>query len=328
MAVHVFVVDEENYKICIKRGLAAIPDCDKANTMDGLISRMAMIQKGDYVLFYVTLKKELRGIYKVLDCPFFDTTEVWPINEEHQVYPLRIRIENSRYVFPCPIRLSDVYDLKDNGKIWTFTLKRPAFGSRNVMFSISNQEFEELFNLYLRLNPIYGEPKQIEEPYKYFTPNLQNYLSIDKDIFELKYEYTLMSLLSYKLANKNFREVFGNYDDYLSYVPTSFDKEIDMVLLFNHPENPKQIIAYNILELKKDIFDEKGLSQLLQYEDWFLRKKVNGDSCMLRSTAIAKRFSPKVIDYLVKRKLLENKYVSLLKYQYTREGLIIERVEY
>lgn len=196
------------------------------------------------------------------------------------------------------------------------------------MFSISNHEFEELFNLYLRLNPLYGEPQQIEEPYKYFPPDLQNYLSIDRNTFELKYEYTLMSLLSYQLANEQFKEIFGNYSDYLSYVPTSFDKEIDMVLLFNHPENSKQIIAYNILELKKDIFDEHGLSQLLQYEDWFLRKKVNGDSCMLRTTAIAKRFSPKVINYLEKRKLIENKEVLLLKYQYTSKGLTFERVEY
>lgn len=328
MAVHIFVIDEKNYEICIKRGLAGIPDCDKPNTMDALISRMAMIRKGDYVLFYITLKKELRGIYKVLDRPFFDQTQVWPVNEESQIYPLRIRIENSPYVFPVPIRLSDVYDLRDNGKIWTFTLKRPAFGSRNVMFSISNHEFEELFNLYLRLNPLYGEPQQIEEPYKYFPPDLQNYLSIDRNTFELKYEYTLMSLLSYQLANEQFKEIFGNYSDYLSYVPTSFDKEIDMVLLFNHPENSKQIIAYNILELKKDIFDEHGLSQLLQYEDWFLRKKVNGDSCMLRTTAIAKRFSPKVINYLEKRKLIENKEVLLLKYQYTSKGLTFERVEY
>ena len=93
MAVHIFVVDESNYEVCIRRGLAAIPDSDNPNTMDGLISRMAMVRKGDYVLFYITLKKELRGIFRVLDGPFYDKAEVWPV-VNNQYYPLRVRIEN------------------------------------------------------------------------------------------------------------------------------------------------------------------------------------------------------------------------------------------
>lgn len=327
MAVHIFVVDESNYEICIRRGLAAIPDSDNPNTMDGLISRMTMVRKGDYVLFYITLKKKLRGIFRVLDAPFYDKAEVWPV-VNNQYYPLRVRIENSRYVFPNPIRLSDIYDLRDRGKVWTFALKRPGFGSRNVMFSISSNEFEELFNLYLKLNPIYGEPHQIEEPYRYCPPNLLNYLSIDRYTYIPKYEYTLMSLLSDGLAKGRYKNIFGDYSDYLCYVPTSFDKEIDVLLAFAHPENCKQIIAYNIIELKKDRFDEMALGQLLQYEDWFLRKKVNGDSCTLRTTAIAKRFDIKVITYLRTRKLLENKYVMLLEYRNTQDGLEFKPIEY
>ena len=104
-----------------------------------------------------------------------------------------------------------------------------------------------------------------------------------------------MSLLSNDLAEGKFKNIFGDYSDYLSYVPTSFEREIDMLLIFNHPKNPQQIIAYNIIELKKDRFDKSGLKQLLQYEDWFLRKKAHGDSSMLRTTAIAQKFENEVI---------------------------------
>lgn len=111
MAVHIFVLNEENYEKCILNGVAAIPYKNKANTMDALISRMALIREGDH-----------------------DTQKIWP--QEEQLYLLRIRIDNSKYVFPTPIQLSDIYDLRDTGKIWTFTLKR--FMTTNVMFPISD----------------------------------------------------------------------------------------------------------------------------------------------------------------------------------------------
>ena len=323
MAVHIFVLNEENYKKCILNGVAAIPDGNKANTMDALISRMALIREGDHVLFYITGKKELRGVFKAQSRPFYDTQKVWP--QEEQLYPLRIRIDNSKYVFPTPIRLSDIYDLRDTGKIWTFTLKR--FMTTNVMFSISDQEFGELLNLYLKLNPIYSKPKPIQQPYPYREPDLKNYLACNGN--EPKFfEYTLMSLLSNDLAEGKFKHIFGDYSDYLSYVPTSFERKIDMLLIFNHPEHPQQIIAYNILELKKDKFDTSGLKQLLQYEDWFLRKKAHGDSSMLRTTAIAQKFDSEVIDYLKKRKEYENKSVTLLKYEYVSNELILNEVPF
>lgn len=328
MPVHIFVVDETNYEICIRRGLAAIPSSAIANIQDGLISRMAGIRHNDLVLFYVIGKKELRGVFKAVGGPFFDTQQVWMLNEKSQLYPLRLRIDNWDYSFDVPIKLSDIYDLRDNGKIWTFSLRRPASTTTNAMFSISDHEFDELLNLYLKFNPIHSHPKQIREPYPYFDPNLQAKLNLYDGSYEPKYEYTLMSLLSFSFAKGKFKELFGNYSDYLSYIPTSFEKEIDMILISNHPINNKQIITYNIIEVKRDIFDEKGLSQLLQYEDWFLNKKVKGDYSMLRTTAIAKSFDPVVLDYLKRRKTYENKYLSLLQYQNDSNGLTLQKVPY
>lgn len=327
MPVHIFVVDETNYEVCIRKGLAAIPSSATANIQDGLISRMAGIRHNDLVLFYVIGKKELRGIFKAVGGPFYDNNQVWGLNEKSQLYPLRLRIDNWDYSFDVPIRLSDIYDLRDNGKVWTFSLRRPASPTTNAMFSISDHEFDELFNLYLKFNPVYSHPKHIREPYPYFEPNLQAKLNYE-DTDNPKYEYTLMSLLSFSFAKGQFKDLFGNYSDYLSYIPTSFEKEIDMILISNHPINQKQIIAYNIIEVKRDVFDEKGLSQLLQYEDWFLNKKVKGDYSMLRTTAIAKSFDPAVVDYLKRRKAYENKYLSLLQYQNHKNGLALQKVQY
>src|SRR5437762_2468724 len=190
---------------------------------------MAGIRHEDFILFYLIGKKELRGVFKAIEGPFFDDKQVWDFTEKEQLYPSRIRFNNSYYSFEKPIMLSDIYDLRDNGKIWTFSLKRPASPATNAMFSISNHEFEELLNLYLKFNPVYSQPKQIREPYPYFEANLENRLTCDSLTLEPKYEYTLMSLLSFAVAKNRFTDIFGSYSDYLSYIPTSFEQEIDMI---------------------------------------------------------------------------------------------------
>jgi len=136
-----------------------------------------------------------------------------------------------------------------------------------------------------------------------------------------------MALLMDGFSNDLHKDLFGDYSDFLCYVPTSFEKEIDILLIFNNPEQPDSTIAYNIIEVKKGNFDEKALSQLLQYEDWFLRKRVNGDYNMVRTTAVAGSFSDKVKEYLEKRKQYEGKEVTLLKYNNTETGLQLHKEE-
>ena len=89
--------------------------------------------------------------------------------------------------------------------------------------------------------------------------------------------------------------------------------------MFGNPLQPEQISSYDILELKRDIFDEKALSQLINYETWFLQNKASGDQKMIRSTAIARSFSQEVIGYVKMRKRIENKPIKLVEYSLTQE---------
>ncbi len=43
-------------------------------------------------------------------------------------------------------------------------------------------------------------------------------------------------------------------------------------------------------------------------------EKISGDMNMLRTTAIAREFSKEVLDYVDKRKSIENKPIKLLQY--------------
>ncbi len=321
MAVHVFVVSDENYRTCVRHGVAAIPGGTKADSADQLISRIAMIRPDDKILFYITKKKKIRGVFRAVDRAFFDESPLWgPADGE--LYPYRIRIDNSDHVFETPLDLSDIYDLRDSGKIWTFSLKRPS-GYGNSIFSISEVEFDEIMLLFLKANQVLQPPPHIREPYRHVEPNVLERLHRDSSGGP-KYEATLASLFLDGLSRGLYTEIVGPYSDYLAYVPTSFQKEIDVVLLHAHPSRRSVVVAYTIIELKRGPFKEDGLAQLLRYEDWFLKKRVGGDSRAVRTVAVARSFADDVVDYLTRRERIEGKRVNLLRYQAMGDNLELQ----
>ncbi len=261
------------------------------NVFDGLLSRLACIKEDDYILMYIVNKKELRGVWQADGEPYYDEAKIW----DDRVYPFRCRIKCSKYNFSRFLSLNDINDLRNNGKIWTWALQR-ASGS-NSMFSISNQEFEILLNEYMKINPFSMEKRFIPQPSPFHENNILKMLHTDGDL--LKYEYTVMTHLSNAFSKCEFTNIFGNYADFLCYVPTSLGREMDILLLFENP-NSRQVISYDIIEVKRDEFDIHALTQLVDYESWFLQKKVSGDLNMIRTSAIAKSFSDDVVDYVKK----------------------------
>lgn len=316
MAVHIFTVSEENYDICINRGLVGLPEPKEGrsqdNVFDGLLSRLACVRENDYILMYVIGSKELRGVWQADGSPFYDETLVW----DDRVYPFRCRIKTSEFYFDKPLKLNDINDMRNNGKIWTWALQRSS-GS-NSMFSISNYEFEIIVLEYLKINPFSMNSRKIENPYPYRESNILS--SVHTNNQALKYEYSVMTYLNHNFSSGKFKGIFGNYSDSLCYVPTSLGREMDIMLMYSHPHDKQTILSYDIIEVKRDEFDESALSQLIDYESWFLHKKISGDLNMIRTTAIAKSFSESVIEYVKKREIIENKPIKLIEYKYNGIG--------
>ena len=283
-----------------------------------------MISPGDRVLFYITGEKAIYGVYRAVDRAFFEAEPVWPVPENGQVYPLRVRIENSPHVFRRPVFLSDIYDLRDQGRIWSFGLHRPS-GTVNAMFAISEAEFEEVLKLFLQANYTISTPQHISEPYRHVEPNLIAQLTLDQK-HQPKYESGLAALFLFSLSKRLHSDLFGNYSDYLAYVPTTFQKEIDAVLFHSLPGNERNIVAHTLIELKRDVFSDEGLSQLLRYEEWFLKRRAAGDSRAVRTVAIARGFHPSVVSYLEKRQTVEGKLVTLLTYDVGPIGLELKQM--
>lgn len=323
MSVHVFTVSEENFDICCQRGLVALPEPKdsrgKDNIFDGLLSRLACIKENDYILMYIIGAKELRGVWRADGYPFYDEMPVW----EDRVYPFRCRIKPSEFCFDHPLKLNDINDLRNSGKIWTWALQR-ASGS-NSMFSLSDYEFGIIINEYLKINPFSMNTWRIPVPYPYHESNICSLLHTDNN--ELRYEYSIMTHLNLGFASAQFKELFGNYTDFLSYVPTNLGREMDILLMYSHPYDKNVVLSYDIIEVKRDEFDEKALSQLIDYESWFLHKKVSGDHNMVRATAIAKSFSTDVIEYIKKRTSIECKPIKLIQYSYDNtNGFVLHKI--
>jgi len=312
MAVHIFAVNESNYRICVQHGLVGLPEPketrSKNNIFDGLLSRVSSVREDDYILMYIIGTKELRGLWQAEGKPFYDTTPVWT----DRIYPFRCKIKCSQYNFQNVLRLNDINDLRSNGKIWTWALQR-ASGS-NAMFSISNQEFEILLDEYMKINPFTLSKSIIKEPYPFHEYNIVEQVHLEKG--QPQYEYSIMTLLNCGFAGNAYTDIFGNYSDYLSYVPTNLGTEIDFLLMFENPKKEQQTASYDIIEVKRAEFGGEALAQLIGYESWFLQKKVSGDLNMIRTTAIAKSFSNIVVDYVKKREYFENKPIKLLTYNY------------
>ncbi|MEN6413014.1 MAG: hypothetical protein ABFC84_09720 [Veillonellales bacterium] len=319
MPAHIFVLDEGNYAICTHRGIVGLPEAvsgskNELATNDALLSRMAIVKEGDYILFYVTGVKELRGIWKAAGKPFYDDTPVW----SDKTYPFRYRLESTQYSFAKPLRLNDIFDLRNSGKIWTFALKRAS--GTNAMFSISDLEFDILLQEYLKINPFTMSKNIIMEPYPVKPANLFEKIHKMDGGHLPRYEASLMALLLGAFVKGEFQDIFGNYSDYLSYVPTNLGTEIDILLFFGNPQNKQQTMSYDIIEVKLDRFDAKALRQLIGYEAWFIHKKVQGDMNMVRVSAIAKRFDADVVDYVQKRKQFEGKEIKLFQYDIAQNG--------
>jgi len=317
VSVHIFTVSEENYKICVTRGLVAIPEAKEGqrhdNVVDGLLSRLAGIKEDDYVLMYVIKTKTLRGVWQIEGRPFYEESQVW----EDRVYPFRCRIKWSNYKFDNPLKLDDINDLRNNGKIWTWALERST--GTNSMFSISDSEFLIILNEFAKLNPFTAQKGRIMQPYPYHECNVMDYLHFQNQ--EPKYEFTIMALLNAAFSKGKYTDIFGNYTDFLCYVPTNLGREMDFLLFYDNPLLSHQVVSYDIIEVKRDEFNEDSLSQLIGYESWFLQKKVSGDLKMVRTTAIAKSFSDSVKQYVSLRKQIEKKPIKLLQYS-NSNGLI------
>ena len=327
MGYHIFLVGENNFDTCIRRGIyGGIESTDSIKskqTNSEIIAGFAGIRTGDFVFLYER-NKGIYGLWKITLEPFYDTTPIWA--DTKQLYPYRVSFEPVVRKFSKPVAMSDILDLRDKGKIWTFDLGTITRKSHNP---ITTSEGKELIRLLLRNNPVFVEPGIIADPYvpSVITPLP---LSLDSDNKgRLKYEGYLNAWFMQSFAHGKLKELIGDYDDFLNFVPTSFNKVMDIFLTHVTRIDSVDILhKFTCMELKTGTVVEDDLNQIIKYENWLIRKLADGDSEMIQSVLVGFDFDDRVVDYCKKRKSIDEKTVRLIRYRINPEknDLILEEI--
>jgi hypothetical protein len=327
MGYHIFLVGESNIDICIKRGVYGgihSTGSVKSKQMNSeVIAGFAGIKVGDFVFLYVK-NKGIYGLWRITHGPFYDTTPIW--DDTKQVYPYRVCFEPVVRKFSKPVIMSDILDLRDKGKIWTFDL---GVFTKKSHHPITTNEGKELIRLLLRNNPIFVEPDIVPEPYFPSTVSPLP-LSFDSDNNgRLEYEGHLNAWFMQSFARGKLKKLIGDYGDFLNFVPTSFNKVMDIFLTHITTIDSVDILhKFTCMELKKGTVLEDDLNQIIRYENWLIRKLADGDSEMIQSILVGFDFNEKVLDYCKKRKAIDEKTVRLIKYRISleRNNLILEEI--
>jgi hypothetical protein len=258
-----------------------------------------------------------------VDEVYFDESKVWA--DDEQLFPYRFSFESTVGHFPVPVSLSDVLDLRDKGRIWTFDLN-PV--QQKNQYKITIDEARELLRLLLRNNPIRQSPVGIPDPY---VPSVRGTIEVDLASSQggaLRYEGWLNAWLMRSLARGGLKALFGDYRECLNLVPTTFNKVMDVFLTHVTTVDSIEILhKYTCIELKADRANEQDLAQILRYEDWLARRLAAGDKEMIQSVLVARRFADGVIDYVRNRRRIEEKTVRLIIYRVDESRQDIELQE-
>lgn len=323
MRTRVFTVTPETWKEHRAAGIAGINDPlqkSEAKQVYAIrqtaLTEVASIRPQDRIFFYVQRTKEVLGVYEATTKPFFDQEPIFEgakfVNEK---FPFRVGFKPT-IEYPRPLHVNEIWAGRDAGQIWTMQQARGDAIGRHSCWALTKLEGDILEKMLQELNITAEEQIEVPEP-----PLLRNVLPFDlkiqgKKYPHLHYEAALQSSILNGLADLKWRDIFGEYEDFLPYVSTSEGKEIDVLLL---KYLNSEILWYQLLELKSDRFRFEDLLQLLSYEIWLTSNQAGGNPRSVHMAAVASRFDDDVLNQVSIRKDLKQKPVRLLKYSYDSE---------
>lgn len=332
MLTRVFTVTPETWIEHKQAGVAGIndpeyPDSSPAKhaTVQKIMTEVAGIRPKDRLFFYVQRTKEVIGVFEATTRPFFDQSPVFPgATQVKAKFPFRVGFKEVA-IFERPVHVNEIWAWRDAGVIWTMQQGRGDAVGRHACWSLSTKEGDLLERMLNELNVVVGTPGQ-QLP----LPSNQPSLPLDRRVDGIKFKHlgfeaTLQSLILEGLASGHWRDVFGGYSDFLSFVPTSEGSEIDIVLLKN--DQYGEIVWYQILELKKDRYRSDDLLQLLSYETWLTSNQANGNPRSVHMVAVANRFDAEVVDQVEARQRLEQKPIRLITYEYAVQSSQLKLTE-
>lgn len=215
MGAHIFLVGVDNFEVCIRRGVYGCVMPSTERNRSEVVAGILSIQPEDLVFFYVK-NQGIYGLWKVVGEPYFDKTKLWA--DSQQLFPYRFSFEPAVGHFPMPVSLSDVLDLHDKGRIWTFDLN-PV--QQKNQYKITMDEARELLRLLLRNNPIRQYHRGVPDPYVPPTCGKIDVEFASSQAGGARYEGWLNAWFMRSLARDELKSLLGDYREFLNLVPTT-----------------------------------------------------------------------------------------------------------
>jgi hypothetical protein len=333
MRTRCFTVSPETWAEHYRVGIAAINDpyCSGGNnqiyaTRQKVLPELSGIRPGDRLFFYVQRTKEIMGGFQATSEPFFDQNPLF--NGATRIdnrFPFRLgfcQVVN----YPRPVHVNEIWAGRDSGVFWTMQQARGDVVGRHACWPLTHREGDLLEQMLMELNVVVTEPQNVPPLPKNRQPLPYDMRIVGTKYPHLNYEASLQSHLLEGMADGKWRNIFGEYDDFLPSVSTSEGKEID-ILLLRH-DNNNHILWFQILELKSDRFVHDDLLQILAYEQWMTSSnQVGGNPRSVHIFAVANRYDESVMEHIKARAALKQKPIRLLTYRYTpEEGLLLAEI--
>ncbi|MEO0241954.1 MAG: EVE domain-containing protein [candidate division WOR-3 bacterium] len=329
----IFIVNDDTWEEHIKVGIAAIndpltthPKNKNANAArQAAIAEISGIRPGDILFFNRMASKkhppELLGIFEATSKPYFDPNPLFTgakYVDKH--LPFRVQFRCIRN-FPNPVNMDEIWALRDKGAIWTLQQSRGDAVGVHACVGITKIEGEIIERLFKMNNIIEGPPMVSQYPVAQKNP-LPIDFRIDRN-GKLHYEPVLMAILLEDFADGKHKEIFGDYDDFIQFVPTGARKEIDILLL---KYDGDEILWYQILELKHDKFTMVELQKLISYEKWIIRNRAE-NPLQVYPVAIASEFNDEVLDFVRRRIDYKDRQIKMIRYYFDKHTKSIKLEE-
>jgi hypothetical protein len=323
----IFVVDDNTWPEHLKAGIAAINKPPTPRQQQSAIAELSGVRPGDLIFFNLraseTHPPQILGLYEATTKPFYDTDPIFPGAKFIGVTPEYFnpyRVGFKQIVnFPKPLDMDQIWVLRDRGLIWSIQQSRGDAIGTHACTSITVPEGKTILKMLEAANPVKGPLVNVPPPPSKLSP-----LPVDlkTDLGgNLHYEGALMALLVEGLADGKFKDILGDYDDFIPYFLTPARYEID-VLLLKYDGN--DITWYGIIEAKANEFTEKEMKRLVDYESWFIRTKAISP-IQVHPIALAYNLSP-VLDYARRKRNYNGRGVRLVQYRFHQNNLSLSEV--
>jgi hypothetical protein len=313
----------------MKSGIAAINKPPKVHQQQSAIAELIGVRPGDFILFNLRVSEkhppQIMGLYEATTKPYYDQNPIFPNAKFIGVAPQYInpyRVGFRQVVnFPKPLDIDQIWLLRDRGLIWSIQQSRGDAIGVHACISITVPEGKMIVRMLEAANPVKGSLVNTPPP-----PSVLKPLPIDlkkNPNGSLHYEGALKALLIESLANGKFKDILGDYDDFIPFFLTPARYEIDVLLL---KYNGDDIIWYGIIEVKSNQFTDKEMNRLLDYENWFIRTRAISP-IQIHSIALAYDHTA-ILDYARKKRDYNKRGVKLIQYRLIQNALSLFEVPY